>query len=81
LQTDFLSALAVELGAIEQKGAKASKAYIPLLHAAHNSRASESQVDMLSRLDRAGVITAVAVGVDNAIRQLEDWSLLRGRAS
>jgi hypothetical protein len=48
---------------------------------ADNGSVSESQADMLRRLGDAGVITAVAVGVDTAIRQLEEWGLLRGRAS
>jgi hypothetical protein len=48
---------------------------------ADSGRVSESQADMLRRLDQAGVTTAIAVGLDAAIRQLEDWSLLRGRAS
>ena len=47
---------------------------------ADSGRVSESQAEMLRRIDQAGVITAVAIGLNNAIRQLEDWSLLRGRA-
>jgi hypothetical protein len=44
-------------------------------------RVSESQADMLRRLDQAGVITAAAAGLDEAVRQLETWNLLRGHAS
>jgi hypothetical protein len=48
---------------------------------AKDGRLSEAQADMLRRLATAGVITAVADGVDSAIKQLEDWELLRGHAS
>ena len=41
-------------------------------------RVSESQVDMLDRLGKAGVTTAVATGIDSAIATLEGWQLLRG---
>jgi hypothetical protein len=44
-------------------------------------RVSETQGDMLRRLEQAGVSTAVAVDLDAAIQQLEQWSLLRGQAS
>jgi hypothetical protein len=48
---------------------------------ADTGRVSESQADVLRRLDQAGVITAVAAGLDEAVRQLETWNLPRGHAS
>jgi hypothetical protein len=65
----------------------------PDLHLFHNNRSyaielkadtgrvSESQADMLRRLDQVGVSTAIVVGLDSAIQQLEKWNLLRGHAS
>jgi hypothetical protein len=44
-----------------------------------NGRVSDAQIDMLARLDRAGVITAVACRLDRGIAILERWELLRGR--
>jgi hypothetical protein len=41
---------------------------------------SAAQSEMLGRLSQAGVMTAVCRGVDQAVRCLESWQLLRGRA-
>ena len=41
-------------------------------------RVSESQADMLDRLRKAGVVTAVCHGLDPALATLEGWQLLRG---
>jgi hypothetical protein len=32
-------------------------------------------------MEQAGATVAVAVGLDDALRQLEEWRLLRGRAA
>jgi hypothetical protein len=40
---------------------------------------TDAQVDMLARLKDAGVLTAVARGIDEAMRCLETWGLLRGK--
>jgi len=45
---------------------------------AESGRVSESQADMLERLSNAGVATAVATGIDEAVATLESWQLLRG---
>lgn len=42
---------------------------------------SDEQRDVLQLLKSAGAIVAVANGLDAAVRQLEDWGLLRGRAA
>jgi hypothetical protein len=34
---------------------------------------------MLDKLDKAGVATAVARGIDEAVSWLETWGLVRGR--
>jgi VRR-NUC domain len=44
-----------------------------------DGRLSEAQSEMLARLDRAGVFTCVAHGLDRAIAVLESWNLLHGR--
>jgi hypothetical protein len=41
---------------------------------------SESQTDMLARLEQAGVCTAVARGIDEAVAVLEGWQLLKGKS-
>ena len=46
---------------------------------AEGGHASEAQLEMLARLDAAGVFTCVAVGLDRAIAVLQEWGLLRGR--
>ena len=45
---------------------------------AESGRVSESQADMLDKLGKAGVLTAVCHGIDNAVATLEGWQLLRG---
>jgi hypothetical protein len=44
-----------------------------------NGRLSQHQAAMLSRLDNAGVRTAVCHGLDASIKCLEEWHLLKGR--
>lgn len=46
----------------------------------HGGRLEPSQKDMLAALDKAGAFTAVAHGVDQALRILEAWGVLRGHA-
>jgi hypothetical protein len=58
-----------------------NKAFAIELKAETGGRLSESQIEMLARLDRAGVFTAVCHGLDPALRTLERWQLLRGRVA
>jgi hypothetical protein len=44
-------------------------------------RVSEKQLECLDRLRQAGAIVAVATGLDEALRRLENFGLLRGRVS
>lgn len=43
--------------------------------------ASDAQREVLAKLKACGAIVGVAHGLDAAIRQLEDWGLLVGRAT
>lgn len=45
---------------------------------ADNGRPSESQLEFLSDIERAGAFTAMPRGLDAAIATLEAWGLLRG---
>jgi hypothetical protein len=45
---------------------------------APGGRLSEAQSEMLARLDRAGVFTAVCHDLDRSLAVLEQWQLLRG---
>ena len=47
---------------------------------AESGRTSVDQLEMLARLDAAGVYTALCYGLDRALRVLEQWGLLRGAA-
>jgi hypothetical protein len=42
---------------------------------------SHDQIECLAAMERAGAATAVAVGLDRALHQLESWRLLRGRGA
>jgi hypothetical protein len=47
---------------------------------AEKGRATDKQLECLDRLRQAGAIVAVATGIDEALRKLENFGLLRGRA-
>jgi hypothetical protein len=42
-------------------------------------RATKSQLQFLADMEKAGVCTCLAIGLDAALRKLEGWGLLRGR--
>jgi hypothetical protein len=48
---------------------------------ADGGRTTDAQVEMLTRLKDAGVHTAVAHGINEAVAYLETWGLLRGRVT
>lgn len=48
---------------------------------AEGRRATEKQLSAISAMREAGAYTCVAEGLDEAIRTLEFWGLLRGRAA
>jgi hypothetical protein len=43
-------------------------------------KATDNQLACLAAMERAGAVTAIAEGLDQAIGQLEEWELLRGRS-
>jgi hypothetical protein len=48
---------------------------------APGGRATEAQLAFLSDMERAGAYTCLAEGLDRALKVLEAWGLLRGKAS
>lgn len=44
---------------------------------AEGGRATEAQLEFLQDFDRAGAFTALATGLDAALRTLEAWGLIR----
>jgi hypothetical protein len=48
---------------------------------ADNGRVSPAQAQAHQDMKAAGAEVAVATGIDEAIKQLENWSLLRGRVT
>lgn len=59
---------------------KAGQAYALELKA-DDGELTDSQEQTIPRMEAAGAICAVAMGLDAAIRQLESWGLLRGVAA
>lgn len=48
---------------------------------APGGRASESQLEFIADMERAGAFTCICEGLDPALRTLEAWGLLQGRAA
>lgn len=48
---------------------------------ADDGKISEQQLCTLRAMQEAGARVAVATGLDNALRKLEEWQLLRGTAA
>jgi hypothetical protein len=48
---------------------------------APDGRPTESQLEFIADMERAGAFTCVAEGLDRALAVLESWGLLRGRVS
>lgn len=46
---------------------------------ATGNKPTPTQSETMAVMERAGATVAVAVGLDDALRQLEQWGLLRGR--
>jgi hypothetical protein len=79
VEAKILQGLGVTAGVPDLLLWHAGKSYALELKA-EGGRASDAQVQMLTRLKDAGVLTAVGTGIDNAIAILEGWQLLRGKA-
>jgi hypothetical protein len=48
---------------------------------AEGGRATDKQLECIDRLREAGAIVAIATGLDEALRKLENLGLLRGHAT
>jgi hypothetical protein len=48
---------------------------------ADGNKPTSTQSETMAAMEQAGATVAVAVGLDDALRQLEEWRLLRGRAA
>lgn len=48
---------------------------------APGGRPSEAQLEFINDMERAGAFTCIAEGLDQALRVLEQWQLLRGKAA
>ena len=48
---------------------------------AEGGRLSDAQLATMAKMREAGAVVAVATGIDEALRKLENFGLLRGRAS
>lgn len=48
---------------------------------APGGRPSEKQLETIAKLNQAGAFTAICEGIDPALRVLEAWGLLRGKAA
>jgi hypothetical protein len=48
---------------------------------APGGRPTESQLEFIADVERAGGFTCIAEGLDEAIKALENWGLLRGVAA
>lgn len=79
----------VEAAQFKGMGVRAGVSDLILVHAdkfyalelkAPGGRATAAQLEFISDIDRAGAFTALAEGLDAALRTLEAWGLLRGEA-
>ncbi|MCW2130178.1 hypothetical protein M2226_008922 [Bradyrhizobium elkanii] len=48
---------------------------------AEGGKPSDKQKETMAEMEKAGASVALAVGLDAAIRQLEEWGLLTGRCA
>ena len=48
---------------------------------APGGRPTESQLEFVAEMSKAGAFTCIAEGIDEAIKTLETWGLLRGRTN
>jgi hypothetical protein len=68
--------LGVQAGAPDLLLWRAGKSY-GLELKAPGGRTTAAQAELLTALERAGAVTAIAQGLDAALRKLEEWGLLR----
>jgi hypothetical protein len=78
IEASIFQSLGVRRGASDLLLWHGGKSYALELKA-EGGRASPTQLQFLADMERAGAFTCLAVGLDAALRKLEDWKLLRGR--
>ena len=80
----------IEAAIFKGMGVRAGVADIIAVHAgkifalelkAEGGRPTETQLEFLADIERAGAFTAIATGIDQALATLERWELLRGKVS
>jgi len=80
----------IEAKILERQGVRAGVPDVILIHAgrtygleikAEGGRPTKAQLDALVAMEAAGATVAVTARLDRTIEQLEQWRLLRGRAS
>jgi hypothetical protein len=80
VEAAILKGLGVKAGVPDIIAIKAGHAYALELKAAGNKTPTPTQTKTMAAMQRAGATVAVAVGLDDAIKQIEAWGLRRGRA-
>jgi hypothetical protein len=80
----------VEAKILQGQGVRAGVPDVILIHGgrtygleikAEGGRPTKAQTAALAAMEAAGATTAITEGLDRTIEQLEQWQLLRGRAS
>jgi hypothetical protein len=79
VEAAILKGLGVKAGVPDIIAIKAGHTYALELKAAGN-KPMPTQTKTMAAMQRAGATVAVAVGLDDAIKQIEAWGLRRGRA-
>lgn len=80
VEAAIMKGLGVTAGVPDVIAIRAGRAY-GLELKAEGGKASEKQIEAMAAMEAAGAAVALAVGLDAAIRQLEDWGLLMGKAA
>jgi hypothetical protein len=79
----------IEAKILQGQGVKAGVPDVILIHAGHTwgleikvvgGRPTKHQLEALAAMEAAGATTAITEGLDAALRQLEQWQLLRGHS-
>lgn len=80
IEAAILKGLGVVAGVPDVIAIRAGHAY-GLELKADEGRPTAKQIETIAAMEAAGATVTIATGLDAAIRQLEDWGLLTGRAA
>jgi len=80
IEAAILKGLGVVAGVPDIIAIRAGHAY-GLELKAEDGRATVKQIETIAAMEKAGATVALAVGLDAAINQLEEWGLLTGKAA